>query len=189
MRGIKGMDFFQKISMDNVTQPTLIGSFLSIFAICLMIFLFLRDVIDFFTTKTKTEAVVIQDKNQYEKIPLHLELNLPYLPCNLVSLDQEDTLRNHRLDISDTIKKYKIKKGNHRELYEKNKNNFDSLIEGISNNEGCLVQGYVEITKVPGNIHLSFHAYGNEWGNLKMKRRDLANKISVNHKFHNFLFL
>ena len=188
MRGIKGMDFFQKISMDNVTQPTLIGSFLSIFAICLMIFLFLRDVIDFFTTKTKTEAVVIQDKNQYEKIPLHLELNLPYLPCNLVSLDQEDTLRNHRLDISDTIKKYKIKKGNHRELYEKNKNNFDSLIEGISNNEGCLVQGYVEITKVPGNIHLSFHAYGNEWGNLKMKRRDLANKISVNHKFFNFLF-
>lgn len=103
------MDFFQKISMDNVTQPTLIGSFLSIFAIILMIYLLLRDIIDFYTTKTKKDAIVLQDKNQYEKIPLHLQLELPNLPCNLVSLDQEDTLRNHRLDISDTIKKYKLK--------------------------------------------------------------------------------
>ena len=183
------MDFFQKISMDNVTQPTLIGSFLSIFAIILMIYLLLRDVIDFYTTKTKRDAVVIQDKNQYEKIPLHLQLKLPNLPCNLVSLDQEDTLRNHRLDISDTIKKYKIKNGKSNELFKYNKqNNYKDLINALNSNEGCFIKGYVDISKVPGNIHLSFHNYASEWNSLTMTKRDLANKINLNHKFNDFFF-
>ena len=183
------MDFFQKISMDNVTQPTLIGSFLSIFAIILMIYLLLRDVIDFYTTKTKRDAVVIQDKNQYEKIPLHLELRLPNVPCNLVSLDQEDTLRNHRLDISDTIKKYKIKNGKSNELFKYNKqNNYKDLINALNSNEGCFIKGYVDISKVPGNIHLSFHNYASEWNSLTMTNRNLADKVSLNHRFNDFFF-
>ena len=190
MKGIKGMDFFQKISMDNVTQPTLIGSFLSIFAIILMIYLLLRDIIDFYTTKTKKDAIVLQDKNQYEKIPLHLQLELPNLPCNLVSLDQEDTLRNHRLDISDTIKKYKIKnKKISNDLFKNDKhNNYNNLINAINSNEGCFINGYVDISKVPGNIHLSFHNYASEWNSLTMTKRDLANKINLNHKFNDFYF-
>jgi hypothetical protein len=189
MRGLKGMDFFQKISMDNVTQPTLIGSFLSIFAIILMIYLLLRDVIDFYSTKTKRDAVVIQDKNQYEKIPLHLELRLPNVPCNLVSLDQEDTLRNHRLDISDTIKKYKILNGKNNELFKYDKhNNYKNLVNALNSNEGCFINGYVDISKVPGNIHLSFHNYASEWNSLTMTHRNLANKVNLNHKFDDFFF-
>ena len=47
--GFKTFDFFQKVTLDNVTKPTLIGSLLSLSAISIMIFLFLRQLINFYS--------------------------------------------------------------------------------------------------------------------------------------------
>ena len=98
----KALDFFQKITLDNVTKPTLIGSILSISAISIMIFLFFRQLIDFYSYHTKTDSVVLQPKNADEQISINMELLFNSVPCNLLSLDTVDVINNHKGDISDT---------------------------------------------------------------------------------------
>ena len=72
-----------------------------------MIYLFCREIITFYNGEIKKDTVVIQDANPSEMIDLDLNMEFSHLPCNLVSLDQEDSLGNHDFDISDTIKKYR----------------------------------------------------------------------------------
>ena len=37
---------------------------------------------------------------------------------------------------------------------------YDETIKAMDDGEGCLVEGTVIINKVPGNFHLSTHAFG-----------------------------
>jgi hypothetical protein len=39
-------------------------------------------------------------------------------------------------------------------------NVFDMTVEALNNNEGCIMAGTVIINKVPGNFHVSTHAFG-----------------------------
>ena len=105
--GFKTFDFFQKVTLDNVTKPTLIGSLLSLSAISIMIFLFLRQLINFYSYHTKTDSVVHQPKNADEQISVNMELYFNSVPCNLLSLDTVDIMNNHKGDISDTLTKKK----------------------------------------------------------------------------------
>ena len=121
--GLKNFDFFQKITVDNVTQPTLIGSLLSLSAISIAILLLIREVMDFYSPQVKTDSIVLQDENTTEKIKLNLNLKFNHLPCGLLALDQEDSLRNHRSDISDTVRKNIITKAGAIEGFDKKSNN------------------------------------------------------------------
>ena len=187
--GLKSFDFFQKITIDNVTQPTLIGSLLSLSAISIAVILLIREVIIFYSTHLKTDSMVIQDTNQAEKIRLNLNLKFSHLPCGIISLDQEDTMRNHRLDISDTVKKNILSHAGSITPYDKNKQGTDDLFyKAIENNEGCVLRGNIMITKTPGDIHVSFHNYRSRWNALKARRPDLSKKINMGHQFMDLSF-
>ena len=45
MKGFSNLDLFQKVALDGINQPTLIGSIFSILAIALMIYLFIESLI------------------------------------------------------------------------------------------------------------------------------------------------
>ena len=122
--GFKTFDFFQKVALDNVTKPTLIGSLLSISAISIMIFLFIRQLKDFYSYHTKTDSVVYQPKNADEQLSINMELLFNSVPCHLLSLDTVDIINNHRGDISDTItkKKYYHNTGRFDQNYITNRN-------------------------------------------------------------------
>ena len=104
----KAFDFFQKVTLDNVTKPTLIGSLLSLSAISIMVFLFFRQLIDFYSYHTKTDSVVHQPQNADDQISVNMELLFNSVPCNLLSLDTVDIMNNHKGDISDTLQKKNI---------------------------------------------------------------------------------
>jgi hypothetical protein len=91
--------------MNDISKQTCIGSTLSIIAISLMLYLLFRDLIDFYSPHIKTDSIVQQDEHEHDKIKINLDLFFNRVPCHLLSLHQEDSLRNHKLDISDTIKK------------------------------------------------------------------------------------
>ena len=112
--GFKTFDFFQKVTLDNVTKPTLVGSLLSLSAISIMIFLFLRQLIDFYSYHTETDSVVHQPKNADEQISVNMELLFNSVPCNLLSLDTVDIMNNHKGDIMDTLSKVKYFHSNRR---------------------------------------------------------------------------
>ena len=42
----------------------------------------------------------------------------------------------------------------------------DELLKALNEEEGCLIEGFVEVNKVPGNIHISFHPFRNVFDNF-----------------------
>lgn len=190
MKSLRSLDFFQKISVDNITKPTLVGSILSISAISIMIFLLIREIFDVLTPFISKNSHVIQDQAQKAKINVNLNIKFPNVPCNLISVDQEDSVGNHRLDITDTITKQYIDREGNTSFFEQNpsKNTIENLYDAITKNKGCLIDGYISVSKVPGDIHISFHHYGDIYSKLREQRKDLFGKISMNHKINSLTF-
>ena len=180
----KALDFFQKITLDNVTKPTLIGSILSISAISIMIFLFFRQLIDFYSYHTKTDSVVLQPKNADEQISINMELLFNSVPCNLLSLDTVDVINNHKGDISDTITKKKFYEngGNYGQNYVTNRDIAD-LVRAVNDKEGCAFVGKIKVNQVPGEFHISFHNYRALWRDFNQKYKNLVPKIRMSHNF------
>ena len=180
----KAFDFFQKVTLDNVTKPTLIGSLLSISAISIMIFLFFRQLIDFYSYHTKTDSVVHQPKNADEQISINMELLFNSVPCNLLSLDTVDIINNHRGDISDTItkKKFYQNTGKFDQNYITNRD-VEDLVRAVKSNEGCAFVGKIRVNQVPGEFHISFHNYRSLWRDFNQRHKDLVSKIRLSHSF------
>lgn len=185
----KAFDFFQKVTLDNVTKPTLIGSLLSLSAISIMVFLFFRQLIDFYSYHTKTDSVVHQPQNADDQISVNMELLFNSVPCNLLSLDTVDIMNNHKGDISDTLQKKKYYHSN-RKIGEKFLTNRDvaNLAKAVNNNEGCALVGKIKVNQVPGEYHISFHNYRGLWRDFNQKHRDLVSKIKLSHSFQSLSF-
>lgn len=187
MRGFKSYDLFQKVTLDGLNQPTLIGSIFSISAITIMLYLFIREVINFYTPHIIKDTIVVQDK--YPNELMHLEMNIDFnnLPCNLVSVDQEDSIGNHHFDLSDTIIKTKVTNTNKKSRFHNLGQNTEALFKAIESGDKCTLKGYLEISKVPGSFHISFHNYRPIYGRLKKEKPNLYNKINLNHQI-NYLY-
>ena len=185
----KALDFFQKVTLDNVTKPTLVGSLLSLSAISIMIFLFFRQLIDFYSYHTKTDSVVHQSKNADEQISVNMELLFNSVPCNLLSLDTVDIMNNHKGDISDTLtkKKYYHSNGRFGEKYVTNRD-VENLAKAVNNNEGCALIGKITVNQVPGEYHISFHNYRGLWRDFNQKHKDLVQRIRLSHSFKSLSF-
>ena len=188
--GFKTFDFFQKVTLDNVTKPTLIGSLLSLSAISIMIFLFLRQLIDFYSYHTKTDSVVHQPKNADEQISVNMELYFNSVPCNILSLDTVDIMNNHKGDISDTLTKKKYYHSKRRKIGEKYNANRDlaNLVKAMNDQEGCALVGKILINQVPGEFHISFHNYRSLWRDFNQQNRDLASKVKLSHSIKSLSF-
>jgi len=185
---IRSLDFFQKISVDNLTKPTLVGSILSMSAISIIVFLLFREISHLFSPIVKKSSDVIQDRDHHSKINVNLEINFPNIPCNLISVDQEDSIGNHRMDISDSLAKDYLDKDGKLSVYNSNENGIESLIQAVTQNKGCKIHGVVSISKVPGDIHISFHNYGYLYNSLMIDRKDLFDKLQLNHKLNSLTF-
>jgi len=179
----KSFDFFQKVSIgEDVNKPTIVGSLLSLSAISIMIFLFFRQLIDFYSYHTKTDSVVHQPKNADEQISINMELLFNNVPCNLVSLDIVDIMNNHKGDISDTLTKKKYFHQNRRisENYITNRD-ISNLVKAVNDKEGCALVGKIRVNQVPGEFHISFHNYRGLWRDLNSRHKDVASKVKLSH--------
>ena len=62
MKAIKSFDFFQKISSDDIVKPTLFGALISLSAIFLIIYLLIREFVDFITPSIRKETIIYHDR-------------------------------------------------------------------------------------------------------------------------------
>jgi hypothetical protein len=188
MRALKSFDFFQKISVDNITQPTILGSLLSFSAFFIMGFLLFRELTDLITPTLKKDTLIYHDRDT-SLLRVNLGVRFPRVPCHILSLDQEDQIGTHRLDISDTITKTRLKhNGEIINQPVENSQPIQALEQAIINGEGCIIAGYIYVNKVPGNIHISHHKYGDLFTYLKFNRKELFNKMLLSHKVTLFTF-
>jgi len=91
---------------DHLTTQTLSGAVVSVAGMALMAILFVAEVMAFAAPVLSHEMAV--DSTRGEKLPIHLNLTFPSLPCSMLSLDALDMSGKHEVDIDTTLYKTKL---------------------------------------------------------------------------------
>ena len=90
------------------------------------------------------------------------------------------------------IGKFKInKEGNKIGPYKKQpkyEDRYKEIKDDIEGGIGCWLEGNLEIDKVSGNFHISFHNYMNEYKQLVLKDHETFLKLNLGYEIIELLF-
>lgn len=168
-------DLFRRIPRD-LTEATATGAIVSIVCVAVMLVLFVGELVTYISPRLQSDMVVAVDKEEGSRLKVNLDMTFHKLPCAFISLDIVDILHNHEMNSMNFMKKTRIDAngnvigGNGRED------------ENVANDEGCKLEGYILVTKVPGNFHISSHSQ------FHMVRNRFPQGINVAHTIHHMSF-
>ncbi len=190
MKAIKSFDLFQKIIIESEFKPTIFGSLISIFVILLLIFLVIKETILYLTPLIIKESIVqnLYNTNNDSHFNLNLKLKLYDTPCPIVSLDTENLLGQHIINIRENINFFRY--SNNKELI---KNNFSpyqitKLEQALREDENCFIDAHLRLHKSAGDIHFSFHKFREVYDEIKQRNdnKGIFKKLNVSHKIFKF---
>lgn len=186
MKAIKSFDLFQKIVVESEIKPTLIGSLLSFFVILLLIFLVMKETILFFTPLIIKDSLVqnIYNTNKDSHFNLHLKIKLYDVPCPVVSLDIENLLGEHVMNLRDNVKFFRYSKNNEMIKDEFSPYQIIKLEEALKNEENCFIDANLNLHKSAGDVHFSFHKFREVYEEIKKRNNNkgLFKRLNVSHK-------
>ena len=115
---------------------------------------------------------------------INVDIDLHRFPCSILSLDVQDVMGSHSVNVHGSLMKYRLDKDKKvlgEEVYhvkekkkDKNSNpnshddddydeglmpDYELVKKQITDKEGCRIKGYFLVNKVPGNFHISSHAF------------------------------
>jgi len=156
------LDMYRDLPKD-MTEQTLTGGFVSVACATFIAYLFLTELITFLTPEVSTDMYVDahQDTGK-EQSMIHINLNmtLPKMPCAVTSVDAQDIMGTHVVDVGGQLHKVRLD-----EQGRPKRDSRGALLSAESSNpqeqigEGCEVSGYLIVNKVPGNFHISAHSH------------------------------
>jgi len=164
-----------------------------------MILLFISEFRTFIKIKTSSEMLVDTSHSQ-ELLKINMDIIISKLPCSIISLDVQDVMGTHSLNVHGKLVKNRVNKnGKFIALYNEPKEdghshdahsevpqpNYEQLKEEVNNQEGCQLLGNINVLRVPGNFHISSHAYGRTIGRLIS---DIDFKYDISHKINHISF-
>lgn len=168
-------DFFRHIPRD-LTEATAIGAIISILCMAIMAILFIGEVVSYVSPRIQSDMVMAQRLDSSETIKASLDMTFHKLPCAVLSLDILDVLHNHVMNSMENLKKERldtqgipIKDGR-------------LATDFVNSNEGCHISGYITLSKVPGNFHISSH------GNTLATEANFPGGINVEHTINHLSF-
>jgi len=192
------MDVYRKVPSD-LTEPTLSGAIVSIVAAVIMTILFLSELFAYLAVSTKSEMFIDVNRGG-EKIQVNLEMTLHKMPCYIVSLDAQDIMGSHEVNIHGSLYKTRLSRAgqaiaskeamftmeDHHGKQDSGHTHEDVDVniikEALKNGEGCKLKGFFSVNKVPGNFHISAHAYGHQlnsiFGGNKNYELDLSHTVT-----------
>lgn len=143
----------------------------SVIAMTLMVILFFNEFSAFMKIKTSTEMLVDTNVGS-DKLKINIDLVLNRMPCSIISVDSQDVMGTHSLNIHGKLVKNRLDSSGkvigalveHNALGHKHgeeeQPNYEEVKHAIKSQEGCQIVGNIEVLRVPGNFHISSHAYG-----------------------------
>lgn len=164
-----------------------------------MILLFISEFRSFIKVKTSSEMLVDTSHSQ-ELLKINMDIILTKLPCSIISLDVQDVMGTHSLNVHGKLTKNRVDKyGNQIAIYNEPKEDghshdahaqvpqpdYEQLKKEIENNEGCQLLGNISVLRVPGNFHVSSHAYGRTIARLVSEG---VFKYDISHKINHISF-
>lgn len=179
-----------KVIPEDAKQSTIIGVVFSSFFTILASVLFINELSTLLSVKTSSELLIDHLKDDVD-IPVWIDIEMPYYPCGMVSLDKMDVIHSHIVDVQEDLTKYRLDqrgKSIGKFLWSKTQTvaemDFNEKINTvqaqIDNSEGCRIFGTFSVKAVPGNFHISFHNYGDMFQYMMQRGKwqpDMSHKI------------
>lgn len=176
---------------------------MSVISITLMVFLFLNELSAFVQIKTSSEMLVDLNRSS-DHLIINLDITLHRLPCQIISLDLQDIMGTHSLNIGGKLFKNRLDKnglvlgvmehfknkpsvparvhGHDNHSNDSDMSDYEEIKKAVQNGEGCKLVGTIQVLRVPGNFHISSHAYGNIIARLAAENiYDFDISHTVNH--------
>jgi len=117
-----------------------------------------------------------------EAFNVEIDIVLPHIPCQLLSLDAEDIMGNHIEDLHGTLEKVRLSKGGQALAKEAALQgapaSSETALEALKNQEGCQLVGGFKLRKVPGNFHISTHASSSYSRILENHELDFSHNVN-----------
>lgn len=186
---LKSFDVYRKLPQD-LTEPTTSGAIVSITSTLIMLILFLTEFNEFLKVRTVSEMFIDTNKGG-EKLIVNIDVTLPNLPCDIASLDAQDVMGSHHLNMGGKLSKRRLSQegtvmqeihhGDGDQNLDVNRAN-----QAFKDKEGCQFIGTIEVNKVPGNFHISTHAFMDMIDNIL--RTNGLNTIDLSHVINHISF-
>lgn len=181
---LKKLDVYRKVPAD-LTEPTLSGAIVSIVAASFMVLLFFSELSEFLRVTTQSEMFVDVNRGG-EKLTINIDLTFPRFPCGVMSLDAQDIIGTHVVNVEGSMKKQRLgpegeNLGDEETLGGGAKFDLESVKRQLDRKEGCRLYGFIRVNKVPGNFHISSHAYHDSIHSVTggdLSRLDLSHKVN-----------
>jgi hypothetical protein len=187
---LKVFDLFQKTTIDNINQPTYIGSILSFISIALILYLLIQEFFIFLTPLVMKDTIIMNEKNYFPEknfdfIFLNFSIIFTNSPCSILSVDREELIGTHYENLNVTKSGFD-RQNNLIPEYFPYKTNL--LTNSLENSERCEISGLVNLTKSPGDIHFSFHPYLDIYDKFIKSHPKYSSLIRLSHTIKGFNF-
>ena len=138
-RGLKSIDFYQAVPSE-LSEGTVSGACISITSITLLIVLVSVSIINF-TSPKKGSDLIVDQEHLDQKLRVNLDISFSKYPCSMLSLDVENILKVHDVNIGQTISKFNLPDMTPfietEDWTEKKKR----VSEDFKSNKGCRMKG------------------------------------------------
>lgn len=150
-------------------DSSIIGAFVSIISMVIICWLLVSEILVYCRDDIKTNMFVDQAKDldkTHATIRINMDIIVPKIPCAIVSVDAQDVMGSHIIDISGNL--HKIRLDPQGTVVKGSLENPSEIAHGAptpdydpmeQKGEGCHLQGYITVKKVPGNFHISAHSH------------------------------
>jgi len=183
---LKKLDVYRDIPKD-LTEQTLTGAAVSVVAALLMAYLFLSEFFAFLTPEISHEMFVdsaVDARGTNHMLQINLNITVPKIPCAVVSVDAQDVMGSHVVDVGGKLHKVRLAKDGSP---KRGVNGQPAQVEGgppeEQVGEGCNIAGTMIVKRVPGNFHVSAHAHAHLMGIYFSNEA-----MNVSHIVHDLFF-
>ena len=104
----KSLDVYRKLPPDFV-KPTYSGAMLSIISSVIMLLLFLNEFSSYREIKTSSQMFIDVNRGG-DKLTINVDVELTHLPCSILSIDIQDVMGSHSVNLEGNIMKYRLDK-------------------------------------------------------------------------------
>jgi hypothetical protein len=87
------LDIFRKLPRD-LTEPTFCGALVSIVCSVVLVLLGISEVKTYMSNETSS-TMFIQTSHKLDTIRVNLDIDMPFMPCDVIGVDVEDSIGNH----------------------------------------------------------------------------------------------
>lgn len=160
MNRLRSFDVYRQVPK-NMQEHTITGSVVSIVSILLIAYLFFSELSEFLTVEVTSDMFVDHTEdtgNDHAEIHINMNITVPAIPCAIVSVDAQDVMGTHVMDVKGQLHKTRVDADGNVILVNGEPSSKTETPEE-QKGEGCRIHGYIVVKRVPGNFHVSAHAY------------------------------